>query len=178
MTFAGISLSLLLSSLNRRLAHEAQRENLNAKLVAPGINPSERDRRPEPANLIADSRGLNHAVAEATAATWDLARSASEPAARISRRMLDAATEPDRNDNSPASPAQTEPMIATVSVPSLDALTPDPAAAGAMLQDVGGRFATGVRPLSDSARQAFGFLLAPVPAKAAAPNNPQSSRGT
>ena len=37
---------------------------------------------------------LNEAVADATDATWDLARSASEPAARISRQVLDAATEP------------------------------------------------------------------------------------
>ena len=40
-------------------------------------------------------------LAEATAATWDLARTASEPAARISRQMLDAATgsdqKPDRD---------------------------------------------------------------------------------
>ena len=36
---------------------------------------------------------LNRALAEATSATWDLARSASEPAARISRDMLDASTQ-------------------------------------------------------------------------------------
>ena len=45
--------------------------------------------------VSADPRALNEAVAGATAATWDLARSASEPAARISRQVLDAATEPE-----------------------------------------------------------------------------------
>ncbi len=34
--------------------------------------------------VVGDTRALNTALADATAATWDLARSASEPAARIS----------------------------------------------------------------------------------------------
>ena len=124
-----------------------------------------------------NAEALNHAWAEATEATWDLARSASEPAARISRQMLDAATAPERRQAEPALNSGRGSIAATVSVPSLDALAPDAAAAGAMLQQVGDRLATGVRPLSNTARHAFGFLLgAPVP-KPEVPNNPQAQKG-
>ena len=115
------------------------------------------------------------ALADATAATWDLARSASEPAARISRQVLDAATEPE-HDPGPAA-ALPAPIAATVSVPSLDSLAPDSAAAATMLQQVGDRLATGVRPLSDTARHAFGFLLGPALAKPEVPANPPAQKG-
>jgi hypothetical protein len=112
------------------------------------------------ANAVsADARALNEAVAGATAATWDLARSASEPAARISRHVLDAATGPEQNPSLPA------PGGDSVSVPSLGSLAPDSATAVAMLQQVGDRLSTGVRPLSMTARHAFGFLLGPAVAK-------------
>jgi hypothetical protein len=111
------------------------------------------------AETIAHARTLNMALFEATEATWDLARSASEPAARISRQVLDAATGPDQSPVQAASGTGSESVIAAVSVPSLDSLAPDPAAAGAMLQQVGDRLTSGVRPLSDTARHAFGFLL-------------------
>jgi hypothetical protein len=124
-----------------------------------------------------DSRDLNMALAEATAATWDLARSASEPAARISRDVLDAATRPDRTTAEPPSIAGSEAVGPTVSVPSLDSLVPGPAAAGAMLQQVGDRLTHGVRPLSDTARHAFGFLLGTTLTKPEAPINPPAQKG-
>ncbi len=103
---------------------------------------------------------LNTALADATDATWDLARSASEPAARISRQVFDAAISLE------GTPAQ--PRIGGGAVPesvtglSLDALAYDSAAAVATLQQVGDHLASGVKPLSSTARQAFGFLLGPA----------------
>jgi hypothetical protein len=129
------------------------------------------------ATLAVDSRALNLAFSEATAATWDLARAASEPAARISRQVLDAATGPDRSPAQPASIAGSGSVGAAVSVPSLDSLAPDPAAAGAMLQQVGDRLTNGVRPLSNTARHAFGFLLGTALSKPEVPINPPAQKG-
>ena len=112
---------------------------------------------------------LNEALASATEATWDLARSASEPAARLSRQFLDAATVADLEQNSAAS--------AAVSVPSLNALAPDSAAAVATIQQVGDRLTSGVRPLSSTARHAFSFLFGPVPPKPDIRANPPAARG-
>jgi hypothetical protein len=123
------------------------------------------------AETIAEARALNMALSDATAATWDLARSASEPAARISRQVLDAATGPD------PSQARAVWVTGSGSVPSLDSLAPDTTAAGAMLQQVGDRLATGVRPLSDTARHAFGFLLGTALAKPDVPVNPPAQKG-
>jgi hypothetical protein len=127
--------------------------------------------------VVADRRTLNNALAEATAATWDLARSASEPAARISRQMLDVATGPEQNRVDLGSDTNAELAATSVSVPSLDLLTPDTAAAGALLQKVGDRLATGVRPLSDTARHAFGFLLGPTLSKPEVHINPPAQKG-
>ncbi len=112
---------------------------------------------------------LNEALAQATEATWDLARSASEPAARLSRQILDAATQPSAEPDSGGS--------ASVSVPSLDSFAPDSAAAVATIQQVGDRLASGVRPLSSTARQAFGFLLGPAPPKPEVRPGPPPARG-
>jgi len=119
----------------------------------------------------ADARALNDAVAGATAATWDLARSTSEPAARISRQVLDAASGPELNPSLPA------PGGDSVPVDSFGSLTPDSATAVAMLQQVGDRLATGVRPLSTTARQAFGFLLGPALSKPEVRTNPATAKG-
>jgi hypothetical protein len=116
-----------------------------------------------------DSPKLNEALASATEASWDLARSASEPAARLSRQLLDAATESGEPGPSASSGA--------LSVPSLDAFAPDSAAAVATIQQVGDHLANGVRPLSSTARQAFGFLLGPAPAKPEVRANPPGARG-
>jgi hypothetical protein len=118
-----------------------------------------------------DHRGLQRAVAEATSATWDLAWSASEPAARISRDILDATLEgqafqPDapRSENARSElrlgPAEAG-VVAPVSI--LIPQAPDAATASAVLQQVGDHLAAGVRPLSSSARHAFGFLLGEPP---------------
>jgi hypothetical protein len=116
-----------------------------------------------------ESPKLNDVLASATAATWDLARSASEPAARLSRQFLDATTD------STAEHASGESV--TVSVPSLESFAPDSAAAVATIQQVGDRLASGVRPLSSTARQAFGFLLGPAPPKPDVRTNPPPARG-
>ena len=119
---------------------------------------------------------MNSALAEATAATWDLARSASEPAARISREVLDAATKTDHAPVEAASITSAGPVTANALVPSLDSLVPD-AAAGAMLQQVSDHFAHGVRPLSDTARNAFGFLRGPTLTKPEVRLNPPAQKG-
>jgi hypothetical protein len=124
-----------------------------------------------------DSRALNLAVAEATAMTWDLARSASEPAARISRQVLDTASNPEQDRAVPDTASSSDSVAATIAVPSLDALAPDAETAGAILQQVGDRLATGVRPLSESARHAFGFLLGPPLEKPQVPTNPPAQKG-
>ncbi len=121
-------------------------------------------------NGLSESPRLNEALASATEATWDLARSASEPAARLSRQFLDAATGPDP-EHTPGNSA------AAVSVPSLDSFAPDSAAAVETIQQVGDRLASGVRPLSSTARQAFGFLLGPPPPKPDVRANPPAARG-
>jgi hypothetical protein len=116
-----------------------------------------------------DAPKLSEALASATEASWDLARSASEPAARLSRQLLDAATE--SGDPGPRGSS------GALSVPSLDAFAPDSEAAVATIQEVGDHLANGVRPLSSTARQAFGFLLGPAPPKPEARANPPGARG-
>ncbi|HEV3165495.1 MAG TPA: hypothetical protein VGZ22_15820 [Isosphaeraceae bacterium] len=90
------------------------------------------------------SRPLTAALADATLATWDLARSASEPAARVGTEVLGtevlgAAAEP------AGSPG--------LALPVAGASTSD------VLHNLGDRINSGVRPISGSARHAFGFLL-------------------
>jgi hypothetical protein len=62
-------------------------------------------------------------------------------------------------------------------VPSLNPLRPDPAAASALLQQVGDDLASGVRPLSSSARRAFGFLLGPALDQPEARTKPPVAKG-
>jgi len=118
---------------------------------------------------------LNTALADATDATWDLARLASEPAARIGRQVFDAATSPERTPSPPG--VVVGAMPDSVSVPSLGTLAPDSAAAVATLQQVGDHLASGVRPLSSTARQAFGFLLGPTRPKPEARAHSPGARG-
>jgi hypothetical protein len=124
-----------------------------------------------------DVVGLHQAVLEATDATLDLARSASEPAARISLQVLDAAAQPKSGGQGARalSPAASEP--GELAVPSLTSFGADPAAASAMLQEIGDRLASGVRPLSASARTAFGFLLGPPAAKPVVRENLPGAKG-
>ena len=127
--------------------------------------------RRSPASDAGTRRSESHSIAPSPkprSATWDLARSASEPAARISREMLEATTRPAEFESDPRSDGTvagedhvpiSRPMGLTVSVPSLAPFAPDPSAASAALQQVGDHLADGVRPLSDTARHAFGFLM-------------------
>ncbi|MDG3005080.1 hypothetical protein [Paludisphaera mucosa] len=120
-------------------------------------------RRPQVAAGAPAPRSLNVAVADARAASWRLARTASEPAARLGLAMLDASL---AGDDAPA--AEASPTSA------LDPWASPPA----LLDQVGGYAAAGARPLSAAARQAFGFLRSPTFDKPErAPGPPASSKG-
>lgn len=101
--------------------------------------------REEPKVVAAppEPRALPDALADATSATWDLALEASAPAARIGREVLGSAVEPVSSESRNWLPATAE-------------------TASDMLHNVGERVNEGVRPLSGSARHAFGFLLGPA----------------
>ena len=108
------------------------------------------------ATIIGDRRALNAALAEATAATWDLARSASEPAARISREVLDAATRSDQTPDELTSERRPWGGQRNSFRSVAGFACPRHAAAGAMLQQVGDRLHHGVaryqtRPATRSA---------------------------
>ncbi len=114
-------------------------------------------------NRTSDSRVLSDALADATAATWDLARTTSEPAARLGRQVLESATQVENTSGARASLAD----LAGSSYPGLDSLSgvlpvvPQPPPGSALLQQVGDGLSASVRPLSSTARQAFGFLRIP-----------------
>jgi hypothetical protein len=171
---AGWAAVLVIAVVLPRLNRSMNQALPLAQQIAFHNTPSDAKRRT--ALVAHDARGLNLAFAEATAATWDLARSASEPAARISRDVLDAATKTDETEAEPASITSTGRGKSAGPVPSLDSLVPD-AAAGAVLQQVSDHFAEGVRPLSDTARQAFGFLRAPTIVKPEVRFNSPAQKG-
>jgi hypothetical protein len=131
------------------------------------------------------SLALDRAVAEATAATWDLARSASEPAARIGRDMLDvrrsAGGKPAKQEveTSMTAPDDSAHGLAglMMPIPSLDPLGSDATTASAVIQEVGGRLSAGVEPISDTARHAFGFLLGPTRSRAESQDRQPSRTG-
>jgi hypothetical protein len=141
--------------------------------VRPTIDGPGPDRRttvpPSLAGNTPEPGALHTAVANATAATWDLARSASEPAARISRQVLDAATAPEV--------ASADDGSGSFSVSSYVPIAPDSAAASAMLRQVGDGLAASVGPLSTTARHAFGFLLVPAIAKPEVRPVPTAAKG-
>jgi hypothetical protein len=121
-----------------------------------------------------DWRVLHEAVAEATSATWELALSASEPAARLGQEVMNATslghedglarTEEQRvaAAASAGSRARSVESGLSIGVPSLLPITADPAIASAVLQGVGDHVAARVRPLSSTALRAFSFLLGPT----------------
>jgi hypothetical protein len=86
-----------------------------------------------------DPDNLTAVLSDATSATWQLAREASAPAARVGRDMLG-------ETELPAAPG-------ALSLP--DSVEP----AADVLQRVGARVNAGVRPLEGTARHAFSFLL-------------------
>ncbi|MDR3620725.1 MAG: hypothetical protein P4L85_15340 [Paludisphaera borealis] len=126
--------------------------------VGPRLRPE--PPRPSSAPVPADGRRfgrglLDGAVNDATAASWQLARLASEPAARLGKEMIDASFEPgDGSFQKAGFPSSSD-------LPSLDPESFSPV----LLNQMGDLLAAGVRPLSTSARQAFGFLLTPTSEK-------------
>jgi hypothetical protein len=122
---------------------------------------------------------LDRALSEATSATWDLARSATEPAARIGREMLDAsAPAGDRSVDRVASAEPDEGLAGlSISVPNLDLLGSDADPASAIIEQVGGQLSAGIKPLSSTARHAFGFLFGPPPARAGSRPGGSTSNG-
>jgi hypothetical protein len=168
-----IGIALYLPTVNRAM----RRQQLDRPSIVLHPTPTPKSDGAHHETVAVNVPNLNTAVADATAATWDLARSASEPAARISRQVLSAATEADREPSLPNPDAGLETVSTGASVLSLAALAPDTAAAEAMLQQVGDHLATGVRPLSDTARHAFRFLLGPASAKPDVPANPPAPKG-
>jgi hypothetical protein len=112
-----------------------------AAAVLVGVWLGQLNRWPEGAPRVAiersmSERPLSDAIAEATTATLRLALDTSRPATRVGQRLLSSAAEVAR------------------SAPSVD--VPDPRG---VLQDLPGQWLSRMRPLSQTARQAFGFLL-------------------
>lgn len=99
---------------------------------------------------------LSEALAEATSATLELARASSAPVARLGRHVLASSAAP---------PSLQQ---ASWTLPAV----PEPAASD-VLQSVGEGVNQGMRPLSGSARRAFGFLLGPA---APGPSGPPRDR--
>ncbi len=161
---AGLAATALIAvSLAWLLARIARTDRTAPHPAVVADHPADRIATPGPSPARNPSLSINRALADATSATWDLARSASEPAARLGREVLDAG-EDDRGSR-PGSAAVTisdhpaEGLVSlSVPVPSLEPLAPD---AAAVIQQVGDQLSAGVRPLSSTARQAFGFLLRP-----------------
>ena len=100
--------------------------------------------RPGMTPAVAEHAYLTDALADATSATWDLAREASAPAARIGRDVLGTTVVASDMPGSELDPFS-----------SVNTATD-------VLQSVGERMSEGVRPLSGTARHAFGFLLGPT----------------
>jgi len=112
-----------------------------------------------PGAAVAQVRAINpedltEALADATSATWDLAREASAPAARVGRQVLSAAELPGTHS----------PLVLPASV----------APSAEVWQRVGDRVNAGVRPLKGTARHAFGFLLGPSSDDPGPPPHPRS----
>jgi hypothetical protein len=105
-------------------------------------------------------------MADATTATWDLARTTSEPAARLGRRFLDAAIRTDAPD---AAVPNAFSSAAAWPLPSVLRTVAPAAASSDLLQGVGDELSAGVRPLSARAREAFKFLRTPLPRRGGDP---------
>jgi hypothetical protein len=123
-----------------------------------------------------DAQVLREALADATMATWDLARTTSEPAARLGREVLGATTQPPDQAGADSWVTAATPfnLVSLASVLRSDAQS-FPGAA--LLQDLGDGLAASVRPLSSSARQAFGFLRTPNVEKRNQPGTSPASKG-
>jgi hypothetical protein len=170
---ASLLLALLLPAINQML--DSKRTNPPGNVpVGPVVDLHS---VPGPVEPSADRWVLNRALAEATSATLELARTASEPAARISHDMLDSserAAEVTVNPPAEPTPAATAgpdegPVRLSVSLPSLDPLTSEGTSASEVLHQVGDRLSEGAAPISSTARHAFGFLLGSPAGRAGPP---------
>jgi hypothetical protein len=182
---SGLAASVLVAVLMGLTLHRISRDRSDRVAAPPQTAQTDVHSVKESQKVPDQSTALNRALAEATSATWDLARSASEPAARISRDVLDATTQGDvrpvetSKGASSTIPGGTMEGLASLSVPvpSLEPLAPDGSAASAVLQQVGDRLSTGVQPLSSTARHAFGFLLGPARDRTDSRTNGRTARG-
>lgn len=104
-----------------------------------------------------DDEDLSEAVADATQATWELAREASVPAARLGLAMLESSPLPE-------------------SAPSFELHAPSVTPDRSVWKSVGERLNEGVRPLEGSARNAFSFLLSSASDESAMPPESQPAR--
>jgi len=111
----------------------------------PNPPPGRIDRRP---TVSADLFALNQALTDASDATWDLAYAASGPALRLGRRVFDHPA------GSNTGPTDSE---ANTRMDILSTGTPGEVVSEALNQ-FGEGISKGVRPLSNSARQALDFL--------------------
>lgn len=124
-------------------------------ILPPGPSPSLESVVEHPAGATDPTAGrglLGAAVDDATAASWHLARLATEPAARLGWEMLDASF-------SPSEPQVLE--FALLDPPAEPELGSD-SFAPELFSRMGGYLSAGVEPVSTSAREAFGFLRPPL----------------
>jgi hypothetical protein len=171
---AAAAIGLVLPAINLSLRRELQKR---ASPPVASFEPADRFHSVGGSSspTLANSRILNNALADATAATLDLARSASEPAARISRQMLDAANNSELPLHMAEIPGHAANGIGTM--PALGNLPFDPSAAGSLFQDVGDQLASRVAPLSKTARHAFGFLLGAPASKSGGHGGSPAAKG-
>lgn len=98
---------------------------------------------------------LRAAVNNATAASWQLARLTTEPAARLGREMIDASFAFPPREPPVLEMALLEPFPAA-STADADSYAPE------LFSRMGGYLTAGVEPVSTTAREAFGFLRPPT----------------
>ncbi len=123
---ASFLLALLLPAINQAL----DSKRANPRGTGPAGPVVDLHSVPGPVDPPADRSALNRALAEATSATLDLARTASEPAARISHDLFDtseSAAEGAAKASAELSPGALNgpsvgPVQLSVSLPSLDPL--------------------------------------------------------
>lgn len=128
--------------------------------------------------MAADARLLKNALADATEATWDLARTTSGPAARLGRQVLEAAIRPEElASRSTTDDAEDRSESALTALPALLRDLPGSPPGAGLLQDVGVGLTESFRPVSATARQAFGFLRSPSLDKIGSPVASPASKG-
>lgn len=110
-----------------------------------------------PSAPVAQRDLLGEAVDDATAASWHLAQLAAEPAAWLSREIIDASFSPTEIETRALEIAYLDPPADS----ELGSI-PDASAPG-LFRGMGRYLSAGVEPVSTSAREAFGFLRPPTP---------------